>query len=246
MFCPQCGSDISDEADFCPNCGEELTQVKDLLEEPPIVSEPSEPKPDLELLLEGDDEVIYFTPNKVKKFFLNVKNNSEYPINNIIVKITGPPSVDILTNLVNIQSLESKSTNSVPITILPKESGIFTIIAKLQSALDHYITLPITIRTEDHFSLIQRGKIPSPYTRKPRTAVTSEGVDQGIVILVICAIIGIVCMIAGVGVFLSGGFSGGLAMGISLLVIGVVCLGIGTKGRCCAAPFYCACDDCDC
>ncbi|MFW9822742.1 MAG: zinc-ribbon domain-containing protein [Candidatus Thorarchaeota archaeon] len=246
MFCPQCGSNLSDEADFCPNCGEELVKVKHLLEESSNLSGISEPKPDLELLLEGDDEVIYYTPHKVKKFFLTVKNNNDYPINNIIIKITGPPSVDLLTNLVNIQSLESKSTNSAPIAIFPKESGVFTVIAQLQSALDHYITLTITIRTEDHFSLIERGNVSSSYTRKPHTAVRSEGVDQGVVILIICAIIGIVCMIAGIGVFLSGGFSVGLTTGISLLVIGVVCLGIGTKGRCCAAPFYCACDDCDC
>lgn len=246
MFCPKCGSKISNEAEFCPNCGENLEKAKNLLEETPVISES-----DIELSLEGDVEVLYVLPNTVNKFYLKVKNNSSNPIRDVKVKLSGPSHVDLLTNLIIFQVIGAKSTNSAPIKILPKESVLFTLSAKLQSSnghslsflieIGHSLTFPIELRTEVSKS-IERIEIPVRSIQKNFTHIsrTAAGVDQTVVFLVISALIGVILMISGVGVFFTGDFSSGLSTGITLLVIGFICLSIGTKGKLCT----CACDGC--
>jgi len=63
--------------------------------------------------------------------------------------------------------------------------------------------------------------------------------DSAILVLVIFSIIGVILLISGVSSVFRAPSSG-----ITLIVISIILLGIGTKGRCFLALL--ACDDCDC
>ncbi len=139
MFCPNCGSNVYDSTDFCLRCGKNLGKAK-------FTGPISES--DFEISLEGDVEAIFVFPNSVKKFFLTVKNNSLNSIPDVKVKLSGPPQVELLTNLIIFQVIGAKSTERAPVTILPKESGIFTLSAKLYSDIGHALTFPIELRSE--------------------------------------------------------------------------------------------------
>ncbi len=139
MFCPKCGSNVSEGADFCLKCGKNL-------QKPKFTGPISES--DFEISLEEDIEVLFVYPNTVKKFFLKVKNNSLNSIPDVKVKLSGPPQVELLTNLLNFQAIGANSTVRAPVTILPKESGVFTLSAKLYTDIGHALTIPIKLRSE--------------------------------------------------------------------------------------------------
>lgn len=64
-------------------------------------------------------------------------------------------------------------------------------------------------------------------------------------VLVIIALIGLILIVSGIVSFLSGGLPP--TTGITFLVIGFICISVGTKGKCLWIPCVCAggCD-CDC
>jgi len=195
MFCTSCGATISDEAKFCPHCGEDLKEVIDILKETPSTSDISSEESDIELSLEEDVEILKVLPNEVNKFYLKVKNNSSIPISNIKVKLTGPPQVELLTNLINFQVIEAKSTNNAPITVLPRESGIFTLRATLQSGVGHSLTLPIVVRVKT----AEDSRIPIT-TSKP-----SVRVNQALAGFIIVFLIGLLLIGIGISTLLRGG-----------------------------------------
>lgn len=245
MFCPQCGSKISNEAEFCPTCGKNLEKAKNFLNEASTISDISNLKQELEFSLEGDISVLSVKPYNVNKFYLKVKNNSLKPIYDVNIKLSGPPHIELLTNLIKLQVIDANSTNSAPISVLPKGDGIFTLTARLLSNTGHTLIDSFELRTEAPKS-IAIGDIPKQSKQKTYsyTSRSSGRTDQVVAVLVIFALFGIILMISGGVSFLVGGLP--ISAGITFLVIGFIFLGIGTKGKCCIVPFYCADCDCDC
>ncbi|MHA1932367.1 MAG: zinc-ribbon domain-containing protein [Promethearchaeota archaeon] len=256
MFCPKCGSKVSNDVEFCPNCGENLKKAIDLLKETRIINKITDS--DIELSIEGDVETLFVLPNMRKKFYIVVKNHRNEPLRDVKLELSGPPQVELIVFSKMIRFIGSLSAKRTYFTILPEESGIFTLTIKLHSMTGDAITYPIELRTEPTKSIERRKEplepiqekslestqetpvsMPSPWS-KPKS---SEGIDQALAMFVIVAIVGVILMISGIFTFFSGGLP--ISAGITLLVIGFIILSIGTKGKCLVLPFYCACDDCD-
>ncbi len=50
IFCPKCGSNISDEVNFCPNCGENLEKAIALFKETSVIDGILESESDLKII----------------------------------------------------------------------------------------------------------------------------------------------------------------------------------------------------
>lgn len=246
MFCPKCGSSISDDAEFCPGCGENLEKAKYLLKESPGISDISESDSIIELSLEGDVESLIVPLNTRKKFYLKVKNNSNNPLYDVEVILSGPSHVELLLHSRIFPIIRAMGTNSIPFIILPKISGIFTLTVNLYSNIGRTITLPIELRTVAPASIENRKIQEARYSQQTSTPIQrpSGGINQAVAVLIIFALIGLILMISGVATLFRGGLTP--TTGISLIITGFILLSIGTKGKCLILPCYCACDDCDC
>ncbi|MHA2088406.1 MAG: zinc ribbon domain-containing protein [Promethearchaeota archaeon] len=245
MYCPACGSNLSDEAEFCSVCGENLAKAKSLLDETSTLDEIPDLKVNIEFSLEGDISALYVNPNKVNKFLLKVKNPGLSPINNLNVKLSGPPYIELLTNLIKFEKIEANSTSNAPVRVIPRGEGIFKLTAHLQSTMGQQLSDSFELQSETPTS-IEIENIPEQPTQKTYsyTQRTSGGGNQAVAVLVIFAFIGVILMISGGISFLAGGLP--FSVGISFLVIGFIFISLGTKGKGLLLPCYCACDDCDC
>ena len=248
MFCKECGTKIPDEAQFCPYCGEVLEMEEKSPIGPPIVDNKLEDDFDIQLELVTETSVLH--QGMQTKIFLQVAKNTSAPVDGAKVQLSGPPQVDIVIKLRKIHP--KKTIIKIYFLISAKEPGLFTLTATLTSNAGHRIVLPIKIQVEPSKYLYIEKTLHSDETRAKTNTYSSptQSTSDIIAVKIIFGILGAILLLAGVGVFTSGGFGSNLPLGITLAIIGVVMLAIVTKGVCCYAGCTdcggCDCGDCDC
>ncbi|MFX0141555.1 MAG: zinc ribbon domain-containing protein [Candidatus Hodarchaeota archaeon] len=230
MICPECGSNISDDAQFCGNCGEVIKREIISPIKKPIISDLS--NLDLTISLEGDAKVLGYLlafPNKENEINIVVQNNSSNPIYDVEIKLTVPYQIYISLPQKEFEEIPPKTSKTASFTIIPQGYGTFTIIATLKSKVGHLLTLPIEVRSST------TDQIPI------KTTIPSQGMDQATAALIIISLIAVILIIAGIPTIFSS-----TTTGITLIVIGLIFLGIGTKGKCLYCVGALAFCDCDC
>ncbi len=233
MFCTSCGVTISDDAKFCPHCGEDLEEVLEILKETPSTSDISSAESDLKLSLEGDAEAVFISAAISNEFKINVHNTSLNSIPGIEVQLSGLHYDEIISGFNYYGTILGGQKVSAIFAIRPQYIGAFTLTATLKSGVGHSLTFPIEVRVRTTHG----SKIPITRSKPP------VRINQALAGFIIVFLIGLLLIGIGISTFLSGGFtSTSIPTSVTLVVIGVICIGIGTKGQCCA----CACDDCDC
>jgi hypothetical protein len=243
MFCTECGSEVSDDAQFCPNCGQNLEGVIDLLKEKSVVSEKSDLEPDFTepIVSEKPDLKSDFTVNvegvaepipasTMQTIKIAVQNISPKSISGVEVHLSSTSQVRVLTRTKSYGDLSSGQKMSSFFNIRPQQTGIFPLTASLKSGEGHSLTFPLDV-------IITSTK----FHKMPKMKRSYSGGNQELKELapfIVMGIIGLILMIAGVATFF-GRFSG---LSITMIVIGFILLSIGTKGRC----FCIFCDGCNC
>jgi len=243
MFCKECGTKIPDDAQFCPYCGEVLEmEVKSQIYAHTL---DNKLEADFEIHLDWVSETSVLRQDMRTKIFLQVAKITSAPVDGAKVQLSGPPQVEIVITSRKIHPM--KTTNKIFFPISAKEPGLFTLTATLTSNAGHRIAFPFKIRVEATKTLY-RGETHYPDETQAKTATystpTSSTNDDLVAARFIFGLVGVLLLLAGVGVFFSGGFVSGLPLGLTLAVIGVVILGIVTNGICCFAGA--GCGDCDC
>jgi hypothetical protein len=223
-----------------------IQETKYLLKEAPRITDISESDSVVKLSLEREVESLIVLPNTHIKFNLKVKNNSNSSLNDIEVILSGPPQVELILQSRFFPIIRAMATNFIPLVILPRTSGTFTLTAKLHSNIGLTITLPIELRIEAPTN-IERGDVSVQSIQKTPAFIPRPSVrkNQRIAVSGIFALIGVICMLSGVGSILTaistGYVPGGATTVITLLIIGLIFLFIGltgaTRGKCC----ICAC-----
>ena len=245
MFCKECGTKIPDDAQFCPYCGEVLEmELKSQIDAHTLDNKLED---DFDIHLDWVSETSVLHQDMRTKIFLQVAKITSAPVDGVKVQLSGPPQVDIVIKSRKIHP--KKATNKIYFLISAEEPGLFTLTATLTSNAGHRIALPFKIRVEPtktlyrgepHYSDETRSKTATYSTPTPSTNDDLAGAR------IIFGIIGVLLLIGGGIVSVSGGFGSGLPLGITLVVIGVVILGIVTNGICCYAGAGCGGCDCDC
>ena len=241
MFCPKCGSEIPNKAKFCPFCGEVIENTISLLKSTPITSDGR--KEGLTISLSGGNDNLILFPNMRARFHVILQNNSSLPIYNVDLHLYGPPEFTMLISSKKIRVIGRNQTKNVFFTVLPEELGDFNLTVDLRSDIGEPIVFPIKVKVETR-ELV--GPKTRPYEREmwaSPTRSSSSGSSSGtIMALVIVFLIGIFMMVGG-GFLIFRSPSAG----ISLLVVGLIFLCIGSKGKCLFCAAGCdGCGDCDC
>jgi hypothetical protein len=233
MICPKCGFSISDDAKFCGNCGEAIKKEIAFPEESLIISDLSDSN--LTISLEEDATAVSAFINKENEFNIILNNNSSNPIYDVEVELTGPHHIYILVPSKEIREILPKTSQTISFTIIPKGTGTFNINATLKSKVGHFLTHPFEVMVEQ--TPIETTLPEALSTIKPPRRTE----EQVTAILLVISLIAILLIIGGIPVIFNN-----TSGGITMIVIGLILLGIGTKGRC----FYCfavfAACDCDC
>jgi len=246
MFCKECGTKIPDDAQFCPFCGEVLEmEVKSQIDTHTLDNKLED---DFDIHLDWVSETSVLRQDMQTKIFLQVAKITSAPIDGAKVQLSGPPQVDIVIKSRKIHP--KKTTNKIFFPISVNQPGLFTLTATLTSNAGHRIAFPFRIRVQPSKTLY-RGEPHYPEEPRAKTATYSTSGpstnDDLAGARIIFGIIGVLLLIFGSIAATSGGFGSGLPLGITLAVIGVVILGIVTKGICCYAGAGCGdCGDCDC
>jgi len=251
MFCKECGTKIPDDAQFCPYCGEVLElEEKSQFETYPLSNKLED---DFDLHLDWVTEADVFRQGMRTNVYVQVAKITSVPVYGAEVQLSGPPQVEIVVSLRKIHP--KKTTNKISFPISANEPGLFTLTATLTSDAGHRIAFPFKIRVVPSKTL-SRGETLYPVETRARaptySAPTPSTNDNVVAARIIFGLIGVVLLLAGGGVTIGGfggfgGYGSSLPFGITLAVIGVVILGIVTKGVCCYAGLACdGCGDCDC
>jgi hypothetical protein len=172
---------------------------------------------------------------KVTIIELVIKNVSPKAISDVELQLSGSHLVEVLSEKKFLGTFRSRQQRSAKFNIIPKKSGFISIDAAISSDLDHLVIIPIEIDVINLSRLERETPVPS----HPQSSI-----NQTLAALVIVALIGVIFIAVGISTFFRGGLT--LSGGITFIVIGVILLSIGTKGRCLILPFMIACDDCDC
>jgi hypothetical protein len=232
MFCTNCGSDISEDVEVCPQCGENLEEAISLLEETPVISKTPPSDSEFKITLRRDPVPAYA---KVTILDLFIKNVSPNTISDVELQLSGSHLVEVVSENKFLGTFRSGQQKSAVFNVIPKKSGIITIDAKISSDLDHLLIIPIEIDVVN----LTRLERETPARSHPQSSI-----DQALVAFIITSLVGVIFIVIGISTFFRGGLP--LSGGITFIVIGVILLSIGTKGRCLVLPFLIVCDDCDC
>ncbi|MHA2182510.1 MAG: zinc-ribbon domain-containing protein, partial [Promethearchaeota archaeon] len=216
MFCPKCGSKVSNDTEYCTNCGENLEKAINLLKETPVISKKPMSKSDIELSLDGNVETLFVQPNVRKKFNIVVWNHRNNPLRDVKLELSGPPQVELIVFSKMIRFIGSLSVKKTYFTILPEVSGHFILTVKLHSKSGDTLTYLIKLQVKSPKSIEKQESslasqqetpldpkqeiptsMPSPWS-KPKS---SDGINQALVMFVIVAIIGLILMISGIITF---------------------------------------------
>ena len=246
MFCKECGTKIPDEAQFCPYCGEVLEIPKEMH------SLDNKLEGDFNFYLDWVTEADILSQGMRTNIYVQVAKITSAPVYGAKVQLSGPPEVNIVVSTRKIHP--KKSTNKLSFPISAEEPGLFTLTATLTSDAGHRIAFPFKIRVKPTKNLYRK-EIPADGT--PATAATYNAptptTSQDLTgARIIFGIIGVILLFAGGATSVYGGFGSGLPFGITLIVIGVIILGVVTNGCCCYAGAGCGdcdcgdCGDCDC
>jgi len=243
MFCKECGTKIPDDAQFCPYCGEVLEIPK---ETHPLDNKLEE---DFNFYLDWVTEADVLNQGMRTNIFVQVAKITSAPVYGAKVQLSGPPEVNIVVTTRKIHP--KKSTNKLSFPISAEEPGLFTLTATLTSDAGHRIAFPFNIRVKPTKNLYRK-EIPAdgtPTTTATYNAPTPTTSQDLAGARIIFGIIGVLLLAAGGAISVFGAFGSGLSFGITLIVIGVIILGITTNGMCCYAGGGCRncdCGDCDC
>lgn len=230
MICPNCGSTISDDAQFCENCRETIKNEIDFPKETSFLGDNSDK--DLSISLEGNFTTINAFPNKQKEIKIIVNNTTSNPIYDVEVTLSGPHQIAFIMSYKRFDAISANSSQSALFTIVTKGPGNFTLTVTLQSKDGHSQTYPIEVRSSILAETLASTKPPIKKIRQ------SELKNEWIGLLVIL-LVGITLLVGGIfSMFRT------TQVGISLIILGLLCIGIGTKGRC--AYCFLACGNCDC
>ena len=238
MFCKECGTKIPDNTQFCPYCGEVLEIQKN--------THPLDNKleGDFNFYLDWVTEGDVLNQGMRTNIYVQVAKITSVPVYGAKVQLSGPPEVDIVVTSRKIHP--KKSTNKLSFPISAEKPGLFTLIATLTSDAGHRIAFPFDIRVKPTKDLYREethadGTPATTATYSATSPTTSQNLAGARIIF---GIIGVILLFAGGATSIYGGFGSGLPFGITLIVIGVVILGIVTNGICCYAGG--GCSDCDC
>jgi len=236
MFCKECGTKIPKDTQFCPFCGEVL--------EIPIETHTLDNKleDDFDLHLDWVTEGDVLTQGMRTNIYVQVAKITSAPVYGAKVQLSGPPGVDIVVTSRKVHP--KKGINKLSFPISAEEPGLFTLTATLTSDAGHRIAFPFNIQVKPA-QYLYREETPADGTRAKTATYSSPTptTNQDLAgARIIFGIIGVLLLIGG-GILAASG----LPFGITLVVIGVVILGIVTKGVCCYAGLACdGCGDCDC
>jgi len=101
---------------------------------------------DFRIYLKNNADAVYGNLNKRKEFFITVHNVSGNYIPQVRVKLSGPPQVKLLVASEWYSGMPAGKDSNRLFTILPKEEGIFNLIATLLSKKGHNIEFPFEVR----------------------------------------------------------------------------------------------------
>ncbi len=232
MFCTNCGSDIPDDAKTCPHCEENLEEAISLLEKTPVISKTPPSDSEFKITFKRDPVPTYA---KVTVIDLIIENISPKTISDVELQLSRSHLVEVVSENKFLGTFRSGQQRSTIFHIIPKKTGIISIDVKISSDLDHLLVIPIEIDVIN----LSRLERETPVRSRPQSSI-----NQALVAFIITSLIGVIFIVVGISTFFRGGLP--LSGGITFIVIGVILLSIGTKGRCLILPFLIVCDDCDC
>ncbi|MFW9874004.1 MAG: zinc-ribbon domain-containing protein [Candidatus Thorarchaeota archaeon] len=233
MFCTNCGTTISDDAQFCPYCGADLEEVIDTIKKAAGPGDILSSKSDFKLSLEEGTDTVFAVAYTSKEINIIVQNTSLNSILAVENQLSGPLYGEITSGYKYYDVIESGQKVSAHFIVIPKYTGTYTLTTTLKSGAGHSLTFPFYMRVKT----TQESRIPTTRSKPPGT------VNYAIVILAIMVLVGLILLIGGIVSLIRGGLP--FNSGITMIIIGFIFIAVGTKGQCCWVPCACACDDCD-
>lgn len=271
MFCPNCGTELGDDFNFCPFCEEILKKESINSKKSSVIiprnelSNGSIKEGDLKdkiynfLVQNHDSSFTSRTLLNKTNYLFDGTNDSKTPLRII---------EDFLHEMVWDGTIKATYYNGeayyfinqgTKVTSFEEENITLTEEGGDQEKENSYnyaqemrerIILQEEAnqrRLEEENSQLKPELTPLEQANQQMTQKSSMGTiskpkkqtDSAIFVLVIFSIIGVILLISGVSSVFRNPSSG-----ITLIVISIILLGIGTKGRC--FLIFLACDDCDC